>query len=129
MSPLSSGVLGAATLVSSPALWLGLVDRTLPLDVALTRYLVALAGRVVTEVGSLTKVADARGRRLPTLAIDTEVGFASAEDRAAFAEELTAAVVELVARYQVAESTLVPDSPVTTAGTWTVVAGEPGVQV
>lgn len=42
MSPLSRGVLGAATLVSSPALWLGLVDRTLPLDVALTRYLIAL---------------------------------------------------------------------------------------
>lgn len=42
MSPLSSGVLGAATLVASPALWLGLVDRSLPLDVALTRYLVAL---------------------------------------------------------------------------------------
>ena len=43
MSPLSPHVLGAATLVSSPALWLGLVDRTLPLDVALTRYLVAVA--------------------------------------------------------------------------------------
>jgi hypothetical protein len=42
MSPLSPRVLGAATLVSSPALWLGLVDRTLPLDVALSRYLVAL---------------------------------------------------------------------------------------
>lgn len=42
MSPLSSSVLGAATLVSSPALWLALVDRTLPLDVALTRYLIAL---------------------------------------------------------------------------------------
>ena len=42
MSPLSAGVLGAATVVSSPALWLGLVDRTLPLDVALTRYLVAV---------------------------------------------------------------------------------------
>lgn len=42
MSPLSSGVLGAATLVASPALWLGLVDRSLPLDVALTRYLIAL---------------------------------------------------------------------------------------
>ena len=42
-SPLSAGVLGAATLVSSPALWLGLVDRSLPLDVALTRYLVAVA--------------------------------------------------------------------------------------
>lgn len=42
MSPLSSGVVAAATLVSSPALWLALVDRTLPLDVALTRYLVAV---------------------------------------------------------------------------------------
>ena len=43
MSPLSPSVLGAATLVTSPALWLALVDRSLPLDVALTRYLVALA--------------------------------------------------------------------------------------
>ena len=42
MSPLSTRVIGAATVVSSPALWLGLVDRTLPLDVALTRYLIAL---------------------------------------------------------------------------------------
>jgi hypothetical protein len=43
MSPLSPSVLGATTLVTSPALWLALVDRSLPLDVALTRYLVALA--------------------------------------------------------------------------------------
>jgi len=35
---------------------------------------------------------------------------------------------ELVTRYQVAESTLVPTSPVTTAGTWVTVAGTPGVQ-
>jgi hypothetical protein len=42
MSPLSASVVGAATVVSSPALWQALVDRTLPLDVALTRYLVAL---------------------------------------------------------------------------------------
>lgn len=42
VSPLSARVLIAATVVSSPALWLELVDRTLPLDVALTRYLVAL---------------------------------------------------------------------------------------
>jgi hypothetical protein len=33
------------------------------------------------------------------MAIDTEIGFRSAEDRAAFADELTAAVLELVARY------------------------------
>jgi alkaline phosphatase D len=35
---------------------------------------------------------------------------------------------ELVTRYQVAESTLVPTSPVTTAGTWTTIAGTPGVE-
>ena len=35
---------------------------------------------------------------------------------------------ELVTRYQVAESTLVPTSPVTTAGTWVTLDGTPGVQ-
>ena len=62
-------------------------------------YLVALAARVVHEVGSLDRRADAAGKRLPTMAIDTEIGFRSADDRAAFADELTAAVLELAARY------------------------------
>jgi alkaline phosphatase D len=35
---------------------------------------------------------------------------------------------ELVTRYQVAETTLVPDAPVTTAATFTTIAGTPGVQ-
>ena len=61
--------------------------------------MVALAGRLVHEVGSLARRAGAAGKRLPTMAIDTEIGFRSAEDRAAFADELTAAVLELVARY------------------------------
>lgn len=42
MSPLSTTVLGGATLLASPALYQSLVDGTLPLDVALTRFLVAL---------------------------------------------------------------------------------------
>ena len=63
------------------------------------RYLVALAGRVVREVGSLSHRADAAGKRLPTMAIDTEIRFRSAEDRAAFADDLTAAVLDLAARY------------------------------
>jgi DNA-binding transcriptional ArsR family regulator len=62
-------------------------------------YLVALAGRLVREVGALARRADAAGQRLPTLTIDTEIGFRSAEDRAAFADELTAAVLDLAARY------------------------------
>jgi DNA-binding transcriptional ArsR family regulator len=63
------------------------------------RYLTALAGRTVREVGALAELSDAAGQRLPTFAIDTEIGFRSAADRAAFADELTAAVLDLVARY------------------------------
>jgi len=62
-------------------------------------YLVALAGRLVREVAQLARSAEAAGKRLPTLTIDTEIGFASAEERAAFADELTATVAELAARY------------------------------
>lgn len=63
------------------------------------RYLIALAGRAVREVGRLARRAGAAGKRLPTMSIDTEIRFRSAEDRAAFADELTAAVVQLAARY------------------------------
>ena len=68
-------------------------------DRASARYLVALAGRVVREVGQLARRAEAAHRRLPTLAIDTEIGFRSPEDRARFADDLTEAVVQLAARY------------------------------
>lgn len=62
-------------------------------------HLVGLAGRVVDEVGALDRQADAAGKRLPTFALDTVVGFRSGEDRAAFADALTAAVLDLVARF------------------------------
>jgi DNA-binding transcriptional ArsR family regulator len=62
-------------------------------------YLVALAGRLVREVGALVRRVGASGQRLPTLTIDTQIGFRSAADRAAFADDLTAAVLELAARY------------------------------
>jgi hypothetical protein len=53
----------------------------------------------VREVGGLSRGAQAAGKRLPTLSIDTEIRFRSAEDRAAFTDDLTAAVLELAARY------------------------------
>jgi DNA-binding transcriptional ArsR family regulator len=62
-------------------------------------YLVALASRLVREVGALARGARASGKRLPTLTIDTKIGFRSAADRAAFADDLTAAVLDLAARY------------------------------
>ena len=90
----------AVTYVISPAaLGETAVDPERAADRFSAGYLVALAGRVVAEVGGLARRADAAGKRLPTLAMDTEIRFRSAEDRAAFAEELTAAVVALVSRY------------------------------
>ena len=62
-------------------------------------YLVALASRIVREVGGMLQGAEAAGKRLPTLSIDADVRFRSAEDRAAFADELAAGVRSLVARY------------------------------
>ncbi len=88
-----------AYVVSPAALAESAADPDLTADHLSARYMVALAGRLVREVGSLARRAGAAGKRLPTMAIDTEIGFRSAEDRAAFADELTAAVLELVARY------------------------------
>ncbi len=64
-----------------------------------SRYLIALAARLVREVSTLARRADAADRRLPVLAIDAEVRFASADDRAAFTRELAAAVTDLVGAY------------------------------
>ncbi|MCY1058239.1 helix-turn-helix domain-containing protein [Nannocystis sp. SCPEA4] len=62
-------------------------------------YLIALAARVVREVGALWRRAEQAERRLATLSIDTEIRFASASERAAFTEDLTRAITTLVARH------------------------------
>src|SRR6185436_9665451 len=54
-------------------------------------YLIALGARVVRETGDLVRRAKKTGKRLATLAVDTEVRFRSAADRAAFSDELAAA--------------------------------------
>ena len=64
-----------------------------------SRYLIALAARVVHEVTSLTRRAEEAGRSLATLAIDTDICFADAADRAAFTRDLAEAVTALAARY------------------------------
>jgi DNA-binding transcriptional ArsR family regulator len=89
----------ASYVVSPAALGETAADPDRAADRLSARYLVALAGRLVREVGSLARRAGAAGKRLPTMAIDTEIGFRSAQDRAAFADELTAAVLDLAARY------------------------------
>src|SRR5262245_17500448 len=62
-------------------------------------YLIALGARVVREVGDLWRRARKAGKRLATLAVDTEIRFRSAAERADFTSELTDAVTKLVAKY------------------------------
>jgi len=62
-------------------------------------YLIALGARLVREVSDQVRRAKEAGKRLATLAVDTEVRFRSAADRAAFSSELTEAVAKLVAKY------------------------------
>jgi DNA-binding transcriptional ArsR family regulator len=90
----------AASYVVSPgALGEAANDPARASDRLSARYLIALAARIVREVGALTRRADKQGKRLATLALDTEIRFRSAADRAAFTDDLTAAVTTLVSRY------------------------------
>jgi DNA-binding transcriptional ArsR family regulator len=89
----------ASYVVSPDALGPVAADPAREMDRLSASYLVALAARVVREVGQLLRKSDELKKRLATLSIDTEVRFRSAEDRAAFSSELTAAVAALVSRY------------------------------
>jgi DNA-binding transcriptional ArsR family regulator len=62
-------------------------------------WLLALAGRMVQEVGKLIAGAAAARQKLATFAIDGEITFRTASDRAAFAEELGVTVTRLVDKY------------------------------
>ncbi len=85
--------------VSPDALGPAAVDPERNMDRLAASYLVALAARVVRELGQLQRKSAECNKRLATLSIDTKVRFRSAEARAAFSRELTAAVTALVSRY------------------------------
>ena len=61
--------------------------------------MLALAGQLVRDVGDLIAGASAARKPVATFAIDSEIRFASAADRAAFAAELGEAVAALAGRY------------------------------
>jgi DNA-binding transcriptional ArsR family regulator len=90
----------AASYVISPtALAAVAPDPSRAPDQLSARWLLALAARLVREVGELIARAAAARRPLATFAIDSEIRFASAADRAAFAAELSEAVAALAGRY------------------------------
>ncbi|MFC7457651.1 ArsR/SmtB family transcription factor [Brachybacterium sp. GCM10030267] len=63
------------------------------------RWLLALSSRLVRDVGTLLTGAQRANRPVATYAMDGEIRFASAADRAAFTEELTTTITDLVAKY------------------------------
>lgn len=89
----------ASYVVSPSALGPVAVDPNRQADRLSASYLIALGARVVREVGELVRRATAAGKRLATLAVDTEIRFRSPADRAAFSQELAEAVAQLVSKY------------------------------
>ena len=90
----------AASYVISPAALSPVApDPSRAPDHLSAHWLLALAGKVVRDVGDLIEGARASGRRVATYAVDGNIRFASAADRADVADELGAAVATLVAKY------------------------------
>jgi DNA-binding transcriptional ArsR family regulator len=94
----------AAYVVSPGALGQAAADPERTSDQLSASYLVALAGRVIREVGELVRGASRADKRLATLALDTQVRFRSAVDRASFTRELADALAGLTARYHDADA-------------------------
>jgi DNA-binding transcriptional ArsR family regulator len=90
----------AASYVISPAALAAVApDPGRAPDRLSARWLLALAARLVRDVGALVTGAARANKPVATFALEGEVRFASAADRAAFADELAQAVTTLVGRY------------------------------
>ncbi|MDY6947616.1 MAG: helix-turn-helix domain-containing protein [Pseudomonadota bacterium] len=93
-------VASARSYVVSPAALGGIAaDPQRNADRMSASYLIALAARIVKEVGALWRAAHDSDKRLATLSIDTVIRFKSPADRAAFTSELSNAITQLAARY------------------------------
>ncbi len=67
-------------------------------------YQIALAAQAIREMATMKVKAEQANKKLPTFALQTEVRFASAEQRAEFADELATAIGRLVEKYHDAEA-------------------------
>ena len=90
----------AASYVISPAALAAVApDPDRSPDQLSALWLIALAARLVKELGELLRRARRAHRQLATFGTDAEIRFASASDRAAFVAELSGAVEALVSKY------------------------------
>jgi DNA-binding transcriptional ArsR family regulator len=70
-----------------------------PADRLSAAYLITAAARTLRDVAALDARAKRDGKRIATLTVDADIRFASAETRAAFAEDLANTIAALVAKY------------------------------
>jgi DNA-binding transcriptional ArsR family regulator len=90
---------GRAYLVSAQALGSLAGGGAEATDKFSSGYITSVAARALREVTQLRQAADEANKRLATLTVETEVRFATAADRGAFAEELAREVARLTAKY------------------------------
>jgi len=81
------------------------VDSRTVADAFSSAYLSAVAGRALNDLAALGRAAAARGKRVPTLTLETDVRFATPADQRRFADELTSVLGALAAKYHQ------PDAP------------------
>jgi DNA-binding transcriptional ArsR family regulator len=67
-------------------------------------YLLAAAGRMLRDLSGHVDAATAARKRVATLTLETDIRFATAEDRTAFAEELSTAVARIATKYHDAKA-------------------------
>ena len=75
------------------------VDTRTVADAFSAAYLSAVAGRALNDLAALGRAAAARGKRVPTITLETAVRFATPADQRQFADELTTALTTLAAKY------------------------------
>ena len=75
------------------------VDPRTVADAFSSAYLSAVAGRALNDLAALGRAAAARGKRVPTITLETNVRFATPADQRQFAAELTKALMKLAAKY------------------------------
>jgi DNA-binding transcriptional ArsR family regulator len=96
----------ARAFVISPAVLEGLTaDPGHVRDRFSSTYLMTAASNTMRDVGVLRERAEAAGKRLVTLTMQTDLCFASPADLGAFADEMRATMTRLVAKYHQ------PDAP------------------
>ncbi len=93
-----------AYVISPDALGLVGATRAEVQDRFSAAYQVAATARTLREVGILQQRAAQANKRLPTLTLETEVRFASAEAQQGFARDVTEALSSLAARYHQADA-------------------------